>query len=236
MDRLIAFFLKNPILLIVVVVWLLGIVGNIAKAAKKARERAEAAARRGQRDEPAAPSLPPAPARAPEPMRSADEVAREMRRILGMEPDATDAARGDRSSSPESPSRRDEPVAAEPVRSDPVRVEPVRVDPLPQRRPRNVAAPERPPAPLAPTTSSRRLAIHVDPHVGEGIQRRGSVASGRVGEHPGHELGTLGGRVHQEGRRSVGSSRYALDDLKRALVLNEILGPPLALRPGDRQV
>jgi len=234
-DRLIAFFLKNPILLIVVVVWLLGIVGNIAKAAKKAKERAEAAARRGQRDEPIGTgpaSLPgPAPAREPEPVRSADEIAREMRRILGIEPKETDARRGD-SAPTEMPSHREDAVREASV-GETARTE---VPPAPPRRQRNVAEPERAPVPVAPTTASRRLTIHVDPHVGEGIQKRGTVTSGRVGEHAGHELGTLGGRVQQAGRRSGVSSRYALDDLKRALVLSEILGPPLALRSGERQV
>lgn len=91
---------------------------------------------------------------------------------------------------------------------------------------RNRVEPERAPVPVVPTTQSRKLATHVDPHVGEQLAQRHVRTSG-----PSRELGTLGGRathkvvVHHEAAR-----RFALDDLRRAFVLSEILGPPLARR------
>lgn len=217
MPRLLEFFLKNPVLAVVVVVWVVGIFTNIAKSMKKARERAEASARRQQRaSAPADVVDRPAEGRgaaAPMPERTAAEIAREMRRILGVEPSETESGRG-------TEVEQTERSTAPP--------------PLPVRRPRPVVEPERPPTPVVPTTAARRLQIHVDSHVGEGIQRRAGVASGRVGEHAGNELGSLGGRVRHDGGRRTAGSRYALDDLKRAMVINEILGPPLALRPHER--
>ncbi len=90
---------------------------------------------------------------------------------------------------------------------------------------------ERAPAPLAPTAGARRLESHVDPHVGESIQRRASVQSGRVGHGVGHAASRAAASAH----RRAAADRYALDDLKRLIVMAEILGPPLALRRGERE-
>ncbi|MBM3962567.1 MAG: hypothetical protein FJ306_11790 [Planctomycetes bacterium] len=254
MDRLIEFFARNPVLLLVVVVWLAGIVGNVAKAAKRARDAAP------RRSEPT--SLPspqpmrsePPQARAPvgdaRPMgqRDAEEVAREMRRILGLEPEAGRRA-------PEPAEGRAEPLAGDRAeRQDalprPVLAQQQPTPPAPPRRPvavprlpveraeqlparsrRDVATPERAPTPVQPSTNRRRLEIHVDPHVGESIGKRARVGSGKVGDRA---LGELGGRSHGAPTRAVRGARYELDDLKRAFVLSEILGPPLASRPERR--
>ena len=46
-------------------------------------------------------------------------------------------------------------------------------------------------------------------------------------------IGNLGGRV-SSGKRAVGrDSRYALDDLRKAIVISEILSPPVSLRSHD---
>lgn len=106
--------------------------------------------------------------------------------------------------------------------------------PPPPRRP--VVVTERPPQPVAPTTGSRRLSLHEGPHLGESFGQRAQRQRSRVGEHGvGQEIGNLGGRVHQGAARRGEAHRFALDDLKRAFVLSEILGPPLSLRQ-DRQV
>lgn len=235
MDRLIEFFARNPVLLLVAVVWLFGMIGNVAKAAKQARERAA----QRQASLPSPQPARPAPAAEPRSLpagsgrsmgeRDAEAVAREMRRILGLEPAAGDAregrgeaASGDRSEPLETPRPAPAPrPAPRPV----VRAE------LPRLR-RDAAAPEKPPAAVQPSTNRRRLDIHVDPHVGESIGKRARVGSGKVGDHA---LGALGGRTHAAAARAVGGSRYALDDLKRAFVLSEILGPPLASRPERRE-
>ena len=239
MGRLFEFFARNPVLLLVVVVWLAGIVGNVAKAAKRSRE---AAARR-----PGPTSMPspqpmrsePAQARAPvgdaRPMgqRDAEAVAREMRRILGLEPEAgrrepdgiegrAEPIAGDRAEGQDAPPRRPVVVPRQPVE---------RAEPLPSSARRDAATPERAPTPVQPSTNRRRLDIHVDPHVGESIGKRARVGSGKVGDHA---LGELGGRAQAPMARAVRGARYELDDLKRAFVLSEILGPPLASRPERR--
>jgi hypothetical protein len=158
-----------------------------------------------------APSLPPSP-----PSNEgldAEAVAREMRRILRQ---------------PESESERVEPT--------PVPVTVVkRQAPLTERRSRTPLV-ERPPTPVAPTTSARRLPLHAASHVGESMEQRARRQRSVLGEHGrAHELGGLGGRVHQASATREAVHRYALDDLKRAFVLAEVLGPPLAIRR-DREV
>lgn len=201
MDRLLRFLLEQPLLLIVLVAWIAGIAGNIAKAAKQARERAERQARGGRMPEPD-PASVDVPAEPQLSQESVEAIAKEMEQLLRKEAE-----------------RQPEPGS--------VAVPP----PLP-RRPVDVVEPERPPTPVVPTTQKRRLPIHVEPHVGEQIERRQVLASGRIGERsPSQELGTLGGRRLPVAQRRAAGRRYALDDLKRVVVLNEILGPPLALRP-----
>ncbi len=229
MDWLIRFFREQPLLLVVAVAWIAGIVGNIAKAAKTARERAEERTRGGRmpRPEPASDPAPAADSRLPD--TAAESIEREMERLLrggAGGPDRETSPAGYREVPIETPASEPEPAPAPPP-------------PLPRRRPlpirRDVPEAERPPVPVVPTTSGPRLPRHVDPHVGESIQHRAAVG-GRVGEHVlGQELGNLGGRVHDGPQRRVSKSRYSLDDLKRVVVLNEILGPPLAVRgPHDR--
>jgi hypothetical protein len=252
-DRLIEFFARNPVLLLVVVVWLAGIVGNVAKATKRSRE---AAARRPEptsmpspqpmRSEPAQARSPVGDAR-PMGQRDAEAVAREMRRILGLETEEGRRAKepaegrsepiaGDRAerqdASPPPVLAKPPAPAAPPRRPVAVPRQPVeRAEPLPVRARRDAATPERAPTPVQPSTNRRRLDIHVDPHVGESIGKRARVGSGKVGDHT---LGELGGRAHAPMARAVRGARYELDDLKRAFVLSEILGPPLASRPERR--
>ena len=246
MDRLIDFFARNPVLLVVAVVWLAGLVGNVAKAAKRSRE---AAARRPQtttmpspqpmRTEPVRIEPPAArpPAGEPRPMgqRDAEAVAREMRKILGLEPEGRVESGAEGRSEPVAGDRleRQEPAPVVSPRRPvaPPRPSAPRAEPLPVRARREVVAPERAPAPVQPTTNRRRLEVHVDPHVGESIGKRARVGTGKVGDHA---LGELGGRVHGTGPQAVRGARYELDDLKRAFVLSEILGPPLASRPERR--
>lgn len=237
MDRLIEFFARNPVLLLVAVVWLAGLLGNVAKAAKQARERA--AQRPSSLPSPQPDRPVPVATQRPLPTgggvsmgeRDAEAVAREMRRILGLEPAAGDAraGRGEAATG----DRRERAEALRPAPQPTPRPAPrpiVRAE-LPSLR-RDAAAPEKPPAPVQPSTGRRRLDIHVDPHVGESIGKRSRVGSGKVGEHA---LGELGGRTHASAASAIRGSRYELDDLKRAFVLSEILGPPLASRPDRRE-
>jgi hypothetical protein len=214
LEALLRLLNDNPWLWVVAIAWIAGVVGNITRG-KQQKERAEARreARRigrpgtegaGGDDEEREPREQQRPM--PQAARTEAEIAREMRRILGVE---------------EAPAP---PSPAPPV-----------PPPLVVRPRRAVIAPERAPTPVMPTAGARHLPIHVESHVGDAMGRRAPVGSGRVGEHAaGEELGNLGGRTPVRGRARSLRNRYAIDDLKRILVLNEILGPPLALR-GERR-
>ncbi len=202
MRQLIDWLLQNPILIFILVASVSGMIGNIGKAAKKAQQRG--AATPPVRRPPAWPAGGgQGQGNAP---RTAEEVAAEIRRALGLDPTP---------SAPPAP----------------------RPQPKPEPRPvvrRDVVTPERPPTPVVPTTQARRLQMHVDPHVGEAIGkgssigRRSSLRSAGATHRAMGQLG--GGRQHAQDQEVARRSRFALGDLGRALVLNEILGPPLALR------
>lgn len=210
----------NPILLLLVGSW---VVGGIGSAVRKARERAEAERRAGRRI-PAASAGEDVRTLQAEPARpSEDDVAEKLRRILGeLEsggPTAPQRGPGPRALREAQPHSFDDD-AEEEVREMPVREEP-----------RAVPAPTSfAPRPFVPSTLGR-VQVHVQPHVGEGIQRRAAPASGGVAAT---RLGELGGRGPAEVRRRVGRPGALVDltDLRSAIVLREVLDRPLALREG----
>lgn len=208
MDKLLRILFEHPYLILILLAWIGGAVANVAKAAKKAKERAEKERRMPQAGE-AKTAAGPAATKADPGQRSAEDVAAEMRRILGMEGPLPRPKRAPRA-----------PVEA---------VEEVSPPPPPRRIRREVVEPERPPVPVAPVTQSRAIEIHVDPRVGDSIKGRHLDAS-RRGFHKAGEMGSLGGRVHEAAHGRVQKRRFPLDDLKTAFVLSEILGPPVALR------
>jgi hypothetical protein len=203
LPDLIGRLLREPLVWIVLVSWIAGGIGKILQAKKK-RDAALGRSRGlGDRFDDAREVTRPASGR-----RSPEEVAAEMRRLLGM----------------------DRPPVAQP-------------QPQPQPRPQ-LARPQAPPPvvqrreasegdrgtqPMRPSQLGK-VSTHVDPHVGEGVQRRAAPMSGGVAAH---ELGTLGGRSHVAGRRGAQSARGLVDlsDMSRAIVLREILDEPRALRP-----
>ncbi|MCK5940793.1 MAG: hypothetical protein KAI24_02390 [Planctomycetes bacterium] len=224
MDKLFELLFRNPIILFLVGAWLVGMISNVAKARRKAaeRRRTEGAPRPKQDTTVMAPipqqrqasvagkgdvsasnlPLPSVPRREPPPVtasppaappqsQSPEQIAREMRRILGLEPEP-------------------EPT----VRKAPPRP-PVQPPPPPPRR----------------EERARGLPSHVDPHVGEGIRDRhmqrskvGQPSKGRSA------IGNLGGRVKKRKLAVARNSRYSLDDLRKAIVINEILSPPVSVR------
>lgn len=223
-DKLLELLLREPLLLVILLGWIAGGIGKLAQAKKK---RA-ASERRSAEATPTLPnaagaqgSLPQAAERARR-ARTKEEVAAEMRRILGMEP---------------TPLQKPTVKAKAPAPKPP---------PPPQRIP--IGQPLSRPAPALgrqveanegdvgshPMRPSQfaRVGTHVDPHVGESMQARKSPRSGGVAAF---ELGTLGGRPAAV--RFAGAARRGLvelGDLKRAIVLTEILGAPRALREWDR--
>lgn len=211
MDWLLRLLSDNPILLFFVVAWVAGMLGNVAKAAKKARQSQGGAAT--PRAKP--PSAWPADPAANRP-RSPDEVAAEIRRALGLDP-------------PAAPAR---PEPAKPV-SKPVNKPVAKPRPVAPPRPastlgRRPQPAERAPTPVMPTTQHRHLELHADSHVGEALQRRAAAPPPAAVQR---SFGGLGGRnpvvrhEHLEVPR-----RYAMNDVTRAIVMAEILGPPVSMR------
>jgi hypothetical protein len=211
MDKLLELLLKNPIIAIFVVIWIAGSVGNVLKAKK----RAETARRRRPGPAPSPQQLAPQPAPVSRPgpatsrgrlansqAQTPEEIAREMRRILGLE---------------------DAPPPPKPAAAPP---------------------PPEPPAPprLRPALASLkddtdRYSSRVDPHVGERIRDR-HMAATKVGQPSRGRgaIGNLGGRVAKKVQTRREGSRYAMEDLRKAIVINEILSPPVGLRDfGDRR-
>lgn len=211
MNRLLEFLFKNPLVLFVLVAWVAGMIGNARRAAR--RREAE---RRGPEPTPVS-----SPRTDPAAQRSAEEVAREMRRILGMEDGPVAAP----------PAPRREQTYQEPTSYDEAREEAPRPSRLPGSARHDAVVPERPPLPVVPSTQNRRLHLHEASHLGERITQRGALPGVKVGAT---SLGSLGGRAHAPATVRGGSSRLIdLGDLKRAFVMNEILGKPVGLRSRD---
>ncbi|MCA8976589.1 MAG: hypothetical protein KDC98_17845, partial [Planctomycetes bacterium] len=92
MDQLLEILKRHPWLLFVAVAWIAGAVGKVAQGQKKAAERA---ARRQPPEVPSAAGSAPPPLRRAAPKarpaapasREPDEIAAEMRRILGLDVD-----------------------------------------------------------------------------------------------------------------------------------------------------
>lgn len=202
--------LREPLVLLLLVSWVLGGLGKILQAKKKrdevARRRREAHGDLGSQPEIEESRQPR--------RRTPEEVAAEMRRVLGMDP--APAAR------PAQPAPRQKPQPKPLVK--------------PQQRlefaGREAAEGDRGPQPMR-VSQLGRVDIHVDPHVGENVQRRAAPTSGGVASH---ELGTLGGRQHRRAAATAQRARGLVDlsDLSRAFVLREILDEPRALRGWDR--
>lgn len=223
MNRLLEFLFKNPLVLFVLLAWVGGMIGNARRAARRREE-----ARR-----PPAPTPVSSPRTDPAAQRSAEEVAREMRRILGMEDGPVTA--------PGSPRR--EEAYQEPSSYDEARQDAPRAPRLPgtsrhDSSRHDVVEPERPPLPVVPSTQNRRLHLHEASHVGERIAQRSGLPGAKMATPLGERaIGSLGGRVHAAPTVRRGGNRLIdLGDLKRAFVMNEILGKPLALRSRDEQL
>jgi len=212
----------NPILLFVLLAWVAGAVGNVLRSQKKAKE--QAAPRRASRtpSDTAAPSAagkrapssprpvasapPPAPA-AGQGSKSADEVAAEMRRILGLDVEVT-------------------PVETRPT--PPIQREPVRKPPAPERPPTPLSPT------VASQSLDLHIDPHVGESIAtRSAPRSGRVGThdrewGTLG---GRRRDTVVALVQDDADRLID-----LSDLKRTLLGAEILGPPLALREWDQRM
>ncbi len=178
---------------------------------KRLEQQRQAPASMRGRDRQVIPADKPAPAAKPA-AKTPDQVAREMRRILGLEEPPTAAP---------APAR---PTPARPT-PPPIRSEPILIDP----------------ASVSLSRSPSNAQKHVDSHVGEGLRGR-HLAATKVGQTVERHsdrgaIGNLGGRTKARMKQlAPAERRYAMADLRRLIVMNEILSPPIAMRPKSDRV
>jgi outer membrane biosynthesis protein TonB len=206
MQQLIRLLLDNPLIALVLVSWLLGSLGGVFKAAKKAKKEQEQRSQQG-------------PAPAPPRRRTPEEVAAEMRRILGVDPV--------------------EPVPKPKPMPKPKPVKPATKVAKSVPKPVLPSDAERAPRAAIGKPMARMEAPHLQSSLGRSIEKRHTPATGQVGSH---EVGNqalrnvalqgLGGRVARLHHRTrAGGNLVDLRDLARAIVLREVIDRPLSLRP-----
>ena len=219
MRELIEILRQNPILIFLLATWLLGGIGKVLQRSREARNR----------QAPGLPTDASAPSESAPRRPTPEEVAREMRRALGLDPEPERPAPPERASQPEPRQTFEHDFDDEAPVEAPRKPVPVVRKPAPPPLPRrSVVRPEAPPTPLRPRELGR-VSVHVAPKVGNEMQQRKAPATGAVGAHA---LGTLGGRDPQRRNRPrrEGSTLVDLHDLPRAVVLREIFDLPLSLR------
>jgi len=255
-DKLIAQLMKQPIIVFFVLVWVIGFITNMIKAQKKASEKRAETLRptpvarsessgsatqnriaqqgsvvsiMGTGQQPALPErrtfqgavrgaqgavsqatgaratgggfAANAPSRgAPQVIKSAEEIAREMRRVLGLEPEDVVFQQPARATLP--------PVLKEPELRNPAMVR-LRAE-------------------------QDRQKHHVESHLGESMRDR-HMAKSKASQRPSSRgaIGNLGGRTKARVKVDLVpvKRRYQMDELRKAIVMSEVLSPPVALRP-----
>lgn len=89
MRELIRFLTGNPVILLVLVIWILGAIGSMRQAIAKARAEAAKRGQRGTMAPPAGADRMPSMRRGP---KSAEEIAAEIRRAMRLDPTPTKPA------------------------------------------------------------------------------------------------------------------------------------------------
>ena len=247
MGRFIDFLFANPLIAILLIGWLFGGIGKMlkgnaeAKQRRQRRERAEpdrqpdagsrawpTGQQQRQRTLQQSPVQEPvrrqleqtsSPTSRPAGKPSADDVAAEMRRILGMDAPKAKPQQSTSSRQPTGNARSSQQLQPQALSQ-----------PMPSQ-----AAQPIPLVPDAQTKTRRAVGdfqTQVDPHVGEKMQARGGPSSGRVGMN---QLGGLGGRsagVRKPTRRKA--SRFVdLRDMAKVFVLKEVFDKPVGMRDMD---
>ena len=170
-------------------------------------------AAQGQASQAAAKSAPSPVTATPARGQSPEAIAREMRRILGLD-----------TGSPSIPASEPPPV----VQSVPQPLSPDEASDMLDAR---------------DLLTEHHLELHEASRVGEGIRdrhlKRSQVGQSERRPSARGAIGNLGGRVQAKTRVDVQASerRFAMDDLRRVIVMNEILSPPVTMRsPGGRRI
>jgi len=245
MDKFIELLVRNPLIALILGGWLVGAVGNAIKSQRKVRDRQKTTPKRSSQDVAGArgplaqkegatatirdiseqakrrpeiaagrASSPLGAATAPQPKttpatsarKSPEQIAAEMRRIFGLEPKAPEPAR-------------------------------------PTEGPAQVAEPSEPPPPRSAEPAARSRASRsvestyettIAPHVGERARER-HLKKSAVGQTRGDRgaIGSLGGRARVSRAAATVERRFPLGDLRRVIVMNEILSPPVSMRGED---
>lgn len=252
MDKIIELLMRQPLIVLLVGAWLVGMVTNAMKAQKKAKERREAQLRPTKVATPET-AAEPTPAKAAADKGPGEAVAsmgtgqRQQLADRRKAPASMRSRMKDESAWPAPKSGPAQPapaakkatspdeIAAEmrrifgldskpapKVERQPARPEPVRVEPeAVPTEPRNVRV----------RSSEPPLRSSVDSHVGERARDR-HLKESTIGQTRGKRgaIGNLGGRVQARKKRVQASRRFPMEDLKRIIVMNEILSPPVTLR------
>lgn len=210
MGDILRWILQEPIAWLIVASWLFSSLGGaMQKAAKKAQQQQSRRPSGGGVASPSSPGVPAAPARRE--ARSADDIAREIRRAMGLE----EAPVARPASEPERPSR---PALAE-GRGIGGAEAPRRIDYDEVRQRHAAAFDERPPRVTVvydPPTDRPRHGLREEMAERDAAARRAGHSVARVG-----------------GKRRIDPGRFDLHDSVAAIVAMEILGRPVALRePG----
>jgi|GEM_PF-5892049 len=238
MDKLIRVLMENPLLLLILGGWVVGAISNAnksnARSSAKAARRAAKAAKAARREATTL-QAPQADAGVLKPIkerRAAPKVGR--RQATGPATVGPAARVGQQRGAARSPAD----VASEMRRVLGLDPTPPSPRPTPPSARPPVPVPVRKPGDRAPIGSvDEGLEIHVDPHVGERIRdRRMKVSKVGAARTDRGAIGNLGGRVPVPRKAESHDRPHLLDDLRKAIIISEILAPPVSMRsPGDRQ-
>ena len=159
MRELIEILRQNPILIFLLATWLLGGIGKVLQRSREARNR----------QAPGLPTDASAPSESAPRRPTPEEVAREMRRALGLDPEPERPAPPERASQPEPRQTFEHDFDDEAPVEAPRKPVPVVRKPAPPPLPRrSVVRPEAPPTPLRPRELGR-VSVHVAPKVGNDL-------------------------------------------------------------------
>ena len=256
MDKLVGLLFRQPLIARIVGAWVVSAVGNAIKGQRNARERSQ---KRKDPDPVSSPSASPSASPAASP---AGQDAKVSRSVMGgpgtgvqapvkAQRQAPVVGRATTQAGPAAAKPAAKVAARGPKTPDQIAAEMRRIfgleDKSPATPPPSTPAPNPPapvrmePQPTASSSSAGRAVkstyeTSIDSHVGEAARDHHLLES-TVGQVRGDRgaIGNLGGRVRKRKPvKASASRRFPLGDLRRVIVMNEILSPPVSLRGDDR--
>jgi hypothetical protein len=239
MDKLIELVMRNPLILLIVGAWVVGMVANAVKAQKKVRERREQAmgpSPVATKEASTTPQAQKGPREVVAAMGSGQQKRLPERRQM---PGAARSVQPTQATPPPVAGGRTGATSPDDIAAEMRRIFGLDSKPRATTQPAPPASPARSAPPeiqIEPELINRRR-VHVrssiDSHVGEKAHER-RLKKSTVGQSSSHRgaIGNLGGRVsaRRKKKQPRANRRFPLDDLKRLIVMNEILSPPVSLR------